>query len=94
MLLVEVVSDMSGFMIVLSFGTIAFIFLFDLMKNEKDTDHIVPSDIFRLVFGDFNVITSNFTLTQFIYLLIMSILMPIVMLNLLIAIIGDTFDRV
>lgn len=91
-LISEVIKDMGSFLILLLYSTVAFGFIFLVLdKNElKLFNYLMTS--FRLDTGDFDA--ARFSYIEWSIFFLASVINPIIMLNLLISIIGDTFDRV
>jgi len=78
-------------MIILVFSTLGFSFLFISLSSDMTfVDAFLQ--VYRLDYGDFD--TESYTTSQWFCFLIASVLNPLIMLNLLIAIMGDTYDRV
>lgn len=103
-MIVEVVYDMRFFFYILLFTVFAFSGSFTLLSlnNSDETERYVTDlinanlKIYELVLGNFD--TSNFgsanKILMWMLFITASIFLIIVMLNLLIAIISDTFERV
>ena len=87
-----VLSDMKAFLILLVYSCLAYSFIFHTLN---DMDHFSESLFigFALSLGDFH--KGDFAnTTVYIIFALGSLLILIVMMNLLIAIISDSFDRV
>lgn len=78
-------------MIILLFATCGFAFLFISISDDLSFAEAFL-DMYRLDYGDFD--TDNYTASQWSLFIFASVLNPLIMLNLLIAIMGDTYDRV
>lgn len=103
-MIIEVVIDMRFFLCLLMFTMFAFSgsFLLLSLNNENKDDQFLgglleaTAMVYELVLGNFD--TENFGETNYLLMWIFfmgaSIFLIIVMLNLLIAIISDTFERV
>jgi len=74
--------------LVLGLSVIFMIFESDETKNFGS--EIVT--VYRMIYGDFD--TGDFSQGQQVYFMIFAFLLSIVLLNMLIAIMGDTFNRV
>jgi hypothetical protein len=96
-LLVEVLKDMKAFLVILLYSTLSFSFLFFVLKSNSGDDDKKQTFIgyletsYGVNLGEMQNINDVY---EFVILTIALIINPIVMLNLLISIIGDTFDRV
>jgi len=92
-LLVQVIKDMVGFLVVLIAALFGFMTTFSAL-GESETLTIEDSfkHNYRLMFGDFN--PDDYTTAGWILFIIGSTLMTLVMLNMLIAIMSDTYARV
>lgn len=91
-LLTEVINDMKAFMCVLVYSSLSFTFLFLVIKNESNFPAYILGT-FKMNLGDVADGYEN-SILEFSLLTVAIIINPIIMLNLLISIIGDTFDRV
>lgn len=92
-LLTEVFKDMLSFMILLIYSLLGFSFLFLVTKGgDALLDNVYVS--YKLSLGDVPDPTSNSDLYQFIVITAAVVMNPVIMLNLLISIIGDTYNRV
>lgn len=90
-LLSEVIKDMQVFFVILFYSTLAFSFIYLLRVNELSfSEYLVVS--YRLDLGDFN---ADFTeLFDWIIFFLATVINPLIMLNLLISIMGDTYSKV
>jgi hypothetical protein len=105
-LLYEVVVDFKAFLFVLAYSTLSLCFITNVMDQESSESSESSESIelkfpdyifiaYKLNLGDVNdVYTNKFSYVMFAVVTTMIIINPIIMLNLLISIIGDTFERV
>lgn len=108
-MIVEIIKDMSSFTILLVYWIVGFNLMFFLfVMNTKKAETTDEADItsgtsftqfmneltvtYKLSFGDFS--TDDFTLLQWALFILSSFFIPLVLFNLIIAIMGDTYDRV
>ena len=97
-LISEVFKDLPSFLVIFFMIFYIFAVLFYVFDGEKDEreawDWIIKelANIWVLSFGDFN--TEGFDNWQWALFVIATIFLPLMLLNLLIAIVSDTFDRV
>ncbi|CAG9323432.1 unnamed protein product [Blepharisma stoltei] len=91
-LITQVIKDITSFFILLFYSTLAFAFIFLVMDKDdpKLIDYIKIS--YRLDLGDFD--PTGFTSMQWVCLFLATMINMIIMLNLLISIMGDTFGKV
>lgn len=93
-LLKEVFKDMLSFLALLYYSTISFAFIFMIMDSSDSrsgfTSYIAQSYLIDL--GDYA--SDEFSVSQSVIFFLASMINPIIMMNLLISIIGDTHDRV
>jgi len=92
-LIQEVFVDIKSFFFLLFYSTIAFALVFIAIKNDSNTsffDNLASSYLLDL--ADFS--TDGQGTLEWIIFFFASVINPLVMLNLLISIIGDTYDRV
>ncbi|CAG9325632.1 unnamed protein product [Blepharisma stoltei] len=91
-LISEVIKDMTSFLILLFYSTLSFAFIFLVLDNNNPQfiDYLKIS--YRFDVGDFD--TADMNSMQWICFFLVSMINMIVMLNLLIAIMGDTFGKV
>jgi hypothetical protein len=90
-LLAEVIKDMREFFVILLYSTLSFTFIFLLRTPGTGfIDNLTKS--YRLDLGDFD---SDYTsVFDWIILFLVTMINPIIMLNLLISIMGDTYGEV
>ncbi|CDW79841.1 serine threonine protein kinase [Stylonychia lemnae] len=105
-MIIEIIKDMASFTIILAYWIIGFSLMFYLFTLQKVYDPMDTFDIensrqlivdslqftYRLSFGDFD--TSEFSLQEWVLFIISSFFIPLVLFNLIIAVMGDTYDRV
>ena len=92
-LLVQVMVDMIAFMIVLAAALLGFSITFTAIKvDELDNTALSLAHCYDMMYGNFA--TDNYNTAGWIIFIIASILMTLIMLNMLIAIMSDTYARV
>jgi len=93
-LLVEVIKDMGSFLFLLIYSTLGFAFIFISIdyNNSKGSFESFVGMSWTLALGEFD--TEDFSVLQYVCFFIATIVNPLIMLNLLISIMGDTYDRV
>ncbi|CDW84994.1 wd-40 repeat protein [Stylonychia lemnae] len=89
-LLVEVIYDMIPFMIVLIGAVLGISLSFEVINDISMLEALKHN--YRLTFGDFE--TDNYTAANWTLFIIGSVLIPLIMLNMLVAIMSDTYARV
>ena len=95
-IVIEIVKDMIPFMLFVVATTIAVTLLFtsakpqDSLNDETFTDYLMH--VYRLDFGDFDL--DGYSALDTAIFILAVLIVPLVLLNMLIAIMGDTFDRV
>ena len=90
-LLSEVVNDMQTFFIILFYSTLAFTFIF-YVKDAELPFLIYLTVSYRLDLADFN--TDSFEASDWIIFFFSTVIGPLIMMNLLISIMGTTYERV
>jgi WD40 repeat protein len=91
-LLSEVIKDMRVFFIILFYSTLAFTFIFYLRSPGPGFFGDFLTVSYRLNLGDFD---ADYTETfDWIIFFLASVINPLIMLNLLISIMGDTYGKV
>jgi WD40 repeat protein len=90
-LLTEVIKDMKVFFVILFYSTFAFTFIFFLRTGDLSfSEYITVS--YRLDLGDF---TAEYTeIFDWVIFFLATTINPLIMLNLLISIMGDTYSKV
>lgn len=90
-LLSEVIKDMKVFFVILGYSTLAFTFIFYL-RNQTFTFSEFLTVSYRLDLGDFDIeYTDSF---DWVIFFLATVINPLIMLNLLISIMGDTYGKV
>lgn len=102
-MILQVFHDIQGFLFILMSSTVVFsvIFLF-LQRNMLENKFSIPDySIFESLHMAYNMMFANFTtdfeiftIVGFLFYLSGTLFMIVIMLNLLISIISDTFDRI
>jgi WD40 repeat protein len=91
-LLSEVMKDMKVFFIILFYSTLAFTFIFYLRNPDSGSFSEFLTVSYRLDLGDFDAdYESSF---DWIIFFLATVINPLIMLNLLISIMGDTYGKV
>ena len=92
-LITQVMKDALAFVILLAYSIIAVSTIFSAMNSNDDYSFITYLETsYNMSLGNYD--TAEFSPGERIVILFASILNMIIMLNLLISILGDTFDRV
>ena len=91
-LLAEVIKDMQSFLILLFYSTVAFGMIFKTLNPDTDTFATFLSKSYLLDLGEFD--TDNLLTLDWFFFFLATVINPLIMLNLLISIMGDTFARV
>ena len=95
-IVIEIVKDMIPFMLFVVATTIAVSLLFASATPDAALTNTTYSDfllhVYRLDFGDFAL--DNYSTLDFAIFILAVLIVPLVFLNMLIAIMGDIFDRV
>ena len=93
-LLVEVLKDMLGFIVILLYSTFAFAMMYmGMVEDISDRDFSYELTMsYRVNLGDFDL--DGYDWVSWIFFFLATMTNNIVMLNLLISIMGDTYDRV
>lgn len=93
-LIIEVIKDIGPFLSLLFYFTLGFTFMrLSLESTNQYEDFYMIEDIFMLNFGDFYISNKNGS-WQWVCFTISSLINFLIMVNLLISIIGDTYDKV
>ena len=90
-LLVQTIVDMKAFTIVLAAALLGFTTTYGALNPSEQFSMSLKSQ-YRVMFGDFD--TDDYDTVNWILFFIASVLMCLVMLNMLIAIMGDTYGKV
>ena len=92
----KIVTDMRHFIIVCTFVTISIAVTFSASVKSTELQNITLTDFlmhsYLLNYGDFS--TDDYNWLQTTIFIGASILVPLIILNMLIAIMGDSYDRV
>ena len=93
-LILEVCKDMYAFVIVLTIALVGFAITYGILLDGEESKNFSSqiNHTFLLMNGDFNY--DDYTKPLWVMFVIATVFMPLIMLNLLIAIMGDTFERV
>ena len=91
-LITEVLKDVFPFLIISAYSTIAFGYILMLMAYSTEDFFSFFTVSYFINLGNFSIPTYNSI--QWTCFLIATVINPIVMMNLIIAIMGDTYDRV
>ncbi|OMJ79096.1 hypothetical protein SteCoe_20955 [Stentor coeruleus] len=94
-LLSEVFNDMISFLILLTYSTYSFALIYFIMVNNLGTPQTFSyyvSQAYLLNLGDFSV--DGYGAFEWLIFFFASVINPLIMLNLLISIMGDTYSRV
>ena len=90
-LLFAIIQDMSSFFIIFFYSIVGFGLVFYTLSSSTDYFYFLTST-YILNFGNFD--TNNYDKLEWIFFLLVTVLNPIIMLNLLISIMSDTYSRV
>lgn len=91
-MILEIFIDMSSFVLILLACTIVISLLYFISFEDEEEYRFALIHTYRLVYGDFDAEYESGL--QWLTFLIGTILCPLVLLNLLIAIMGATYERV
>lgn len=94
-MMLEIMYDMIPFGVVLLFSTLAFTFLFIVLSGlsaEKKIFDTSLKESYLLLFNTFS--TDDYSQVEWVCFYIATIVNPLMMFNLLVAIMGDTYERV
>ena len=95
-IVIEIIKDMVPYMIFMIATTMLISLLFTASTSDDQVDGFTfPNkmlEVFLLDFGDFS--TDKYTMLDLIIFVLSVLAGPLVMLNMVIALMGDTFDRV
>ena len=88
----EVVKDMMSFLLILIMATVAMSLLYVIAAENEESFSSAFLRSYKLDYASFSV--NIFDPLSFVVFIIGSLLCPLIMMNLLIAIMSDTYDRV
>jgi hypothetical protein len=92
-MIISAIKDTSSFLILLSYTTIAYSTLFKILEHDSNEGVIDTLKLaFELNLGNFN--SEKYSIGQYIIFIVAGIMNLIIMLNLLISILGDSYDKV
>ena len=91
-LIYEVIFDIVPFLIILFYTTASFSLIFRVLMEKDDTQLFYLTASWEINVGGFD--TSNYSSIMYLAFFLHTVINPLIMLNLLISILGDTFDRV
>lgn len=92
-LVTEVINDMKAFLMLWFYSIFAFCFIFLALNfNSKNDFEEEWQSSFMINLGDYN--TEEFRRLSWMFFVLAALVNPVIMLNLLISIIGDTYDKV
>ena len=91
-MIMDVLRDMRSFLILLVYTSCCFSILFHILTYDEDTSIFIESIKTGFLLGLGEFIEDGFTKECWVIFTIAAIINLIVMMNLLIAIISDTFD--
>ena len=92
-MIIEILKGMSAFLLILMTFIIQSALSFMAFK-PGELYYTYWQLSYRLAYGDFMDLEDNDTHGQRIFFILITIIIPLVLLNLLIAIMGDVFDNV
>eukprot|EP00357_Protocruzia_adherens_P031747 CAMPEP_0115008104 /NCGR_PEP_ID=MMETSP0216-20121206/21674_1 /TAXON_ID=223996 /ORGANISM="Protocruzia adherens, Strain Boccale" /LENGTH=1245 /DNA_ID=CAMNT_0002375369 /DNA_START=220 /DNA_END=3957 /DNA_ORIENTATION=- len=94
-IIVEIIKDIKYFLLILGLGVCGFAHSYYLVHRSRDEDQTVTAelgDMYNLSLGDFNV--DEFGTYEYLFFILGSFMMMILLLNMLIAIMSDTYARI
>jgi WD40 repeat protein len=91
-LIYEVIFDIIPFLIVLFYTTLSFSLIFRVLKEKDESQFFYLTASWEINVGGFD--TSNYGIIMYLAFFLHTVINPLIMLNLLISILGDTFERV
>ncbi len=91
-IIIEIVKDIRSFLAILTFIIMGSSLIFFQFDDESTSYGDRLLFVYALVYASFD--TTGFSLSQIIYLIIVTVMLSVVLLNLLIAIMTATYERV
>ena len=95
-LIVQIFNDMKAFASVMILAICGFSISFDILsyRDVKEDDTIITSftHIYRIGFADFK--TTDYDIARYVLWLMCSIFLSLIMINMLIAIMSDTYEKI
>ena len=91
-MLIEIIIDMIPFLFILFMATIAFSLIFYIVNTEDKSLNEVLLNTYILNYGEFN--TDDYNSGEWVVFFIASMSNPLILLTMLVAIMGDTYDKV
>jgi hypothetical protein len=91
-LIIQVIVDISTFFVILFYATLSFTFVFYLRNPEAEPFFMYLTQSYRLDLGDFETDLDNYF--DWFLFFVSTMINPLIMLNLLIAIMSDTASAV
>jgi len=94
-MIIQIIKDMLSFMIVLVYWIIGISMMFYIFVKAADSTGTTTfvttlKYTYRLSYGDFNV--DDYTSAEWLVFILVSIFIPLILFNLVIAIMGDTYS--
>ena len=87
---------MESFLYILAYSLLTFSVAYYCLSNERTSRRNFEEELagmWRLTYGDF-IYVDNYGLFEWMFFVFSTLIVPLVMMNLLIAIISDSFERV
>ena len=93
-MIIEVLKDMKSFFLIILFILFGFGFIFFRLESEEHdiTFEDALLSMYEMMLGSFDI--TNYTQLEIVFFIIITLFMMVVLLNLLISIIGETYGRV
>ncbi|CDW74847.1 wd-40 repeat protein [Stylonychia lemnae] len=96
-LIIEVCRDMVSFTLLLFLSIVGFAITFNIIQSNDSDEDTLRGNLglyYRLIYGDFGMIADDTGTALWIVFIGSSFFITLIMMNLLIAIMSDTYDRV
>ncbi|CDW74119.1 wd-40 repeat protein [Stylonychia lemnae] len=96
-LIIEVCKDMLSFTLLLILCVLGFAITFNIIESEHGDEQTLSSNLgqyYKLIFGDFDLLQEDASNSSWLVFIVSSSFITLIMMNLLIAIMSDTYDRV